>query len=141
MADPSPSATILSLIGPDLDPSAVTIDSLAPGANVTIVPNTSPNNTLPAYNPAPLRRCYQVTTEAPLSIVTGLPAQVAPGSFLVTVTPICEEGRFFEGLFGAHYDPVTGVLEFACNFEQEEPLAQNGLSVYLSVDLAHSLTR
>lgn len=140
MADPS--ATILSLIGPDLDPSAVTIDSLAPGENVTIVPNTSPNNTLPAYNPAPLRRCYQVTTEAPLSIATGLPAQVAPGSFLVTVTPICnEEGGFFEGLFGAHYDPVTGVLEFACNIPQEEPLAQNGLSVYLSVDLAHSLTR
>lgn len=139
-------ASVLTLVGPDLAATDVTISGQAPGENVTIVPNTSTANTQTTW-----RRCYEVTTSAPLTIQTGLPAQAAPGSFHVTATLKCTPGQaFFFGLPGVHYDPETGVLDFACELGPQNPevLAArapepgiDGPTVYLAVDLAHSVTR
>lgn len=146
MADPL--ANVLTLVGPDLAATDVTLSGQAPGEGVTIVPNTSTANTQTTW-----RRCYEVTTNQPLTIQTGLPAQAAPGSFHVTATLKCTPGQefYFYGLPGVHYDPETGVLDFACELGPQNPevLAARALqpepidgpTVYLAVDLAHSVTR
>lgn len=127
--------TILSLIGPDLDPNNVTVDGV-PGV-ATVTPNTSSANTQTT-----LRRCYAVVVDAAalvVKIATGLPSQDLPGSFALTLTPIAgASGKSaYERFASAGYLSDTGEL----SLELESPLGATDAGVIVSVDLAHTATR
>ena len=125
--------TVFSLIGPDLVAGDVTLTG-GPALSA-IVSNPSASNTQ-----ATLRRCYTVEVDGLTTlfvIQTGLPAQDAPGSYAVTLTPAGPLGvEAYNRTLTAAYNAATGeVAIFAA------PSAGDHAQAYLTLDLAHTVTR
>lgn len=126
-------SSILSLVGPDLDPADVKengVPSLVP-----VIPNTSSANTQ-----ATLRRSYALQTVngvTNVKIATGLPAQDLPGSWVLTMTPTSgASGKVAIQRFAtAGYNSAASEL----TVELDAGVATAG--VILSIDLAHTATR
>lgn len=125
---------VFSLIGSDLAPADIIVTG---GPAATVAPNTSTSNTQ-----ATLRRCYAVELDAATSkivIETGLPAQDAGGSYALSLVPdgaVLAAGAevYARGLV-ATYSPADGKLTV------EENAASATAKFFVSVDLAHTVTR
>lgn len=125
---------VFSLIGPDLAPADIVVTG---GPAATVAPNTSASNTQTT-----LRRSYAVALDAATSkivIETGLPAQDAGGSYALSLVPdgavVADGAEVYARGLVAKYSPNDGKLTI------EESAASAAAAFFVSVDLAHSVTR
>lgn len=125
---------VFSLIGPDLDPADIAVTG---GPAATVAPNTSTSNTQTT-----LRRSYAVALDATTSkivIETGLPAQDAGGSYALSLVPdgavVAAGAEVYARGLVVTYSPSDGKLSI------EENAASADAAFFITVDLAHSVTR